>query len=85
MYIWCYKLHAEWLKRLTLASKMHRVVSICCMRRDMFASFYEKEVCDSSGYDICVIEVGQNSRRELKELKDKSKEYKPLHKLWKNG
>lgn len=30
-------------ERLTLASKMHRVVSICCMRREMLASFCGRE------------------------------------------
>lgn len=29
----------EEAKDLTLASKMQSVVSICCMRRDMFESF----------------------------------------------
>lgn len=42
----------------TLASRMDRVVSICCMRRDMLASFCRKEIkmldilmslCDSAG------------------------------------
>lgn len=53
----------------TLASKMDRVVSICCMRRDMLASFCRKEekMCEP---------VGAADAKERRQDM-----HKPLHKL----
>lgn len=68
----------------TLASRMDRVVSICCMRRDMLASFCRKEdkmsdilmsFCNSHGATDIKI-MAKIWRKEIN---------KPLHKLWKNG
>lgn len=52
----------------TLASKMDRVVSICCMRRDMLASFCRKEE-----------KMGESAGAA--DAKDRQDLHKPLHKL----